>query len=388
MTTRPIDANERLDILRLARTETIGPITYLQLIDRFGSAGEAIASLPDLAARGGRRRPLKIPSRADAKDEIKCLEKLGGKMIALGEPAYPSRLAAIDDPPPVLSVLGDPSLLQQRAVAIVGARNASLAGSKIAGRIAHELGETGLVIVSGLARGIDTAAHEQALASGTVAVMASGLDIVYPRENEKLFAQIRAQGTIISEHPLGTQPMARYFPRRNRIVSGLALGVVVVEAARRSGSLITARVALEQGRELFAVPGSPLDPRALGSNHLIRQGATLTETSRDVLEVIETLHTLPFKESRQEIPLRGRPPMREQDPKEVDAARIWLLDKLGPVPFSLDEVLRQCHMSLPVVMTALLELELAGRAMRLAGGRVLLIDMQGENAAGEQKDGF
>ena len=277
--------SERRAWLRLARTENVGPVTFRNLIARFGTASAALEELPRLAARGGGKNFI-LADESDAAREIDALAKRGGRLIASCEPDYPHGLKALEAPPPAISVLGHPHLLQKEMIAIVGARNASALARKFADTLSRELGFAGLVVVSGLARGIDTSAHEAALAVGTVAVLAGGVDIIYPPENEKLYAAIQNQGVILSEMRLGEAPQARQFPRRNRIISGLARGVVVVEAAEKSGSLITAQCALDQGREIFAVPGSPLDPRARGANRLIKEGATLTESAEDILSVL------------------------------------------------------------------------------------------------------
>ena len=279
-----IDGNERLARLRLARSESVGPITYRQLLAHCGSACAAIEALPALARRGGRRRAIRLCPEAEAEAELAAFQERDGRILTRGEPGYPEALDATEDAPPVIGLLGDPALLERPAMAIVGARNASANGRRIAKQLAAELGSAGFVIVSGMARGIDAAAHEGALASGTIAVLAGGADVVYPRENQALYEKILSQGLLIGELPLGTTPQARHFPRRNRIISGLARGVLVVEAAPRSGSLITARLALDQGRELFAVPGSPLEPRARGCNALLRDGAAhLVESAEDVM---------------------------------------------------------------------------------------------------------
>src|ERR1700687_4348735 len=262
--------DERLARLRLIRSETIGTKTYWDLLNRYGSAREAIAALPALARQSGKPRP--VISLDEAKREVEALRAAGGDLIVCGEPAYPSALAAVDAPPPLLSVRGSTGLLQRDMVAVVGARNASALGARFARQMAGDLGAAGFVVASGLARGIDTAAHKGSLATGTCAVMGGGIDVIYPPENKALYEEIVATGVAVSEMPFGLQPTAQHFPRRNRIISGLARGVVVVEAAEYSGSLITARLAGEQGRDVFAVPGSPLDPRAKGTNGLLRQG--------------------------------------------------------------------------------------------------------------------
>jgi DNA processing protein len=274
---------ERADRLRLARTFSVGPITFRRLLERFHSATEALRALPDLARQSG-AAILRPPSRAQAEDEIAALDRFGGQFLALGDSFYPEALAAIEDAPPLLALRGEPSLLVRTSIGVVGARNASAGGRRLAEELSRDLGAAGLVVVSGLARGIDAAAHHGALGSGTVAVFAGGLDQVYPPEHEGLAQSILDHGgALISEMPLGTEPQARHFPRRNRLVSGLSRGVLVIEAALRSGSLTTARFALEQGRDVMAVPGSPLDPRCRGSNHLLREGAGLVETAADAL---------------------------------------------------------------------------------------------------------
>jgi DNA processing protein len=361
-----VSDSERRDRLRLIRADNVGPVTYFQLLDHFGSATAALQALPDLARRGGRARPPRVPSIAEAEAEIAMAAKRGAGLITAGEQGYPAILAAVSDAPPVLYVLGRRDLLLQRAIAIVGARNASGNGVRFARQLASELGGAGLVVVSGLARGIDTAAHQGALATGTVAVMAGGVDVVYPPENDRLHAEIAERGAVISEMPPGLEPQARHFPRRNRIVSGLSLGVVVVEASPKSGSLITARLAAEQGREVFAVPGSPLDPRARGANDLIRQGATLTESAADVLAVLGGIPVPPSPESLSD----SMPAAVLQDEASLLTARQLVIEKLGPAPVPVDEIIRQCQLPPALVLTILLELELAGRLTRHPGNQV------------------
>jgi DNA processing protein len=359
--------NERRAWLRLARTENVGPVTFAQLIARFGSASRALEEVPRLTRRGGGQAP-RMPGDADARRELDALHKLGGRLIASCEPEFPAGLAALDAPPPVLAVLGHVTLLRREMVAVVGARNASALGRKLAQRIATDLGAGGLVVASGLARGIDTAAHEGALATGTCAVLAGGVDIIYPPENAGLYERIKSEGAIVSEMPPGQAPQARHFPRRNRIISGLSRGVVIVEAAEGSGSLITANYALEQGREIFAVPGSPLDPRAKGTNRLIREGATLTESADDVLAGLRPILGQAFLDPGRE------PPAPTEDSaaieQEADQVRLRILELLGPAPVDIDELIRQCDARPAAVLAALLELELAGRAARHSGNRV------------------
>jgi len=365
--TRILGEAERRAWLRLARTGNIGPVTFANLIARFGSAQAALDALPRLAARGG-GRGFTLPPEEDAAQEIEKLAARGGRLIAGCEPDFPQGLAALDPPPPIIAVLGHPHLLKKEMIAIVGARNASALARKFAWMLARDLAEAGLVVVSGLARGIDASAHEAALERGTVAVVAGGVDVIYPPENAQLYDAIRAQGAIISEMPLGETPQARHFPRRNRLISGLSRGVVVVEAAERSGSLITANYALEQGREVFAVPGSPLDPRARGTNRLIREGATLTESAADVLAVLTPMLGQDFREP-DSIPATP-PPDAAALEAEADRVRRAIEEALGPAPVAVDELIRQTGASVQAVLTVLLELELAGRCRRQPGNLV------------------
>jgi DNA processing protein len=356
---------QRIDWLRLIRSDNVGPRTFRSLLHHFGSARAALARLPDLARRGGAERPGRICSEQDAQREIDAGKKLGVSLVAPHEPFYPPRLAMIDDAPPLLGVRGDSEVLMRPMIAIVGSRNASGAGLKFANTLAHDLGAAGFVIASGLARGIDQAAHRATVTSGTVAVLAGGHDRIYPPEHGDLLTALLQSGAAISEMALGHAPRARDFPRRNRLISGVALGVVVVEAAHRSGSLITARIAAEQGREVFAVPGSPLDPRAAGTNDLIKQGATLATEAADIIDAVA--------------PIMERPiPLREPDeafsvdePAGSDRARIIAL--LGPSPLGLDDLIRLAETTPAVVRTVLLELELAGRLERHGGGLVSLL---------------
>ncbi len=380
---RPGQRDQR-DHLRLARTEGVGPVAYRRLLARYGTAEAALAALPGLARAGGRSAPAAMPAEAEIERELERLARLGGRLLILGQPEYPPLLALLDDAPPVLAMLGDPAALSVSGVALVGGRNASANGQRMAETLAEELATAGLTVISGLARGIDAAAHAGALRSGrTVAAVAGGLDTPYPPEHADLQRRIAEGGAVVSETPLGTVPQSRHFPRRNRIIAGLALGVVVIEAALRSGSLITARLAQETGRELFAVPGSPLDPRTQGSNDLIRQGAHLTETAADVLG---NLPDHPFREGLARDPLfaRGAPasPMAEiaepeeagpEPPPGVAEARSQVVDLLGPSPTAVDDLVRRCQFSAAAVLAALLELELAGRIETLPGQRVALL---------------
>lgn len=365
---RPEVSNDLVAALRLARTENVGPITYRQLVARFGTPQKALDYLPELAQRGG-KRDFKIPNLSLIEQEILALEKRSGRMLVWGEPDYPEALAAIEDAPPILSLIGHATLLHQRCIGIVGARNASLNGRKLAEKLAHDLGGKGFAIASGLARGIDTAAHQASLATGTIAALAGGIDKVYPEENRALYDKIAEAGCLISDQPLGMEPRAQLFPKRNRLISGLSLGVVVVEAALQSGSLITARMALEQGREVFAVPGSPLDPRANGPNDLIRQGAILTESVADILGHIHNQPTV-VREPETHYSLTS---IVQPSIEELASSRLILLENLSHAPVLVDELIRQCQFSTAAVMTVLLELELAGRIMRVPGNRVVLV---------------
>ena len=361
---------QRLDWLRLIRSDNVGPRTFRDLINHFGGARAALEALPGLARRGG-ASGTRIFTRDEAQAEMKAARARGIAFVALGEPEYPARLQAIDDPPPLLAVQGERAAVTRPLIAIVGSRNASAVGIKFAERLAHDLGSAGYGIVSGLARGIDAAAHRASLATGTVAVLAGGHERIYPNDHVGLLEAILPQGAAVSEMPLAWEPRARDFPRRNRLISGLALGVVIVEAARRSGSLITARLAGEQGREVFAVPGSPLDPRAAGPNDLIRHGATLTESADDVLNVLSDLLRRPLSEGRK-ADFRGQSGGAPDD-AEIERARSDILELLGPSAVSVDEIIRQCQLSPSVVSWVLLELELAGRLDRHPGNRVSLL---------------
>ena len=345
----PIDISpeERRARLRLARSARVGPITFHEALAHFGSARVACATLATV-------------SDAVIEREERALAALGGRFLVVGDAHYPAALAALPDAPPVLSMLGDPGLLDRPALAIVGAREASLAGRHFAAGLAATLGAAGFVIASGLARGIDTAAHEAALDTGTVAVLACGVDQVYPPQNAALQEAIAVRGLILSEAALGAPPVARAFPRRNRIVSGLSAGIVVIEAAARSGSLITAQRAAEQGREVFVVPGSPMDPRYAGSNSLIRDGAILVRDANDILSVLGRPRTA---SQRLEKPAQTR--------ANSDTARI--VQALGSVPTAVDELVRRCQVSAASVAEVLMALELEGRLERHRGNRVSLI---------------
>jgi DNA processing protein len=361
---------QRLDWLRLIRSQNVGPRTFRALVNHFGGARAALAALPSLARRGG-ASAMQVCSRADAEREIANAEKLGVAFVALGEEAYPSRLQMIDDAPPLIAIRGHARALALPMVAIVGSRNASGAGLKFTQRIARELGEAGFAVVSGLARGIDAAAHGASLATGTIAVLAGGHDRVYPAEHAELLEAILPAGAALSEMPHGWEPRGRDFPRRNRLISGLSLGVVIVEAAKRSGSLITARFALEQGREVFAVPGSPLDPRAEGTNGLIKQGATPVTETPDIISVLQPIMTerkIPAREPEASLPDGGAADDIEPAPDE----RARIVGLLGPAPVQIDDLVRLSKSSPAVVRMVLLELEIAGRLERHGGSLVSL----------------
>ncbi|MFG1241690.1 DNA-processing protein DprA [Xanthobacter sp. V7C-4] len=357
---------QRLDWLRLIRTENVGPRTFRALINQFGGAAAALEALPTLARRGGRLLPPRIPDLAEAEAEMAALARLGARLVATGEADYPVALRQLDDAPPLICVKGRGEVLQRPMVAIVGARNASAAGRSFAARLARDLAGAGWVVVSGLARGIDAAAHEASLDGGTVGVFAGGLARPYPPENLGLIEKVAATGAIVSEMPLNWEPRARDFPRRNRLVSGMALGVVVVEAAERSGSLITARLAGEQGREVFAVPGSPLDPRAGGTNRLLKQGATLVTEAADVISVLT-----PMAGRQGPDAIEAESPIMEPAMPGEDA-RARIIGLLGPVPTLIDDLVRLSGCSVAEVQIVLLELDLAGRLDRPGTGLVAL----------------
>jgi DNA processing protein len=356
---------DHLARLRLIRSANVGPVTYFHLLGRFGSADAALRAIPDLAARGGGRAP-RIASPTLVEAEMAAVERLGARYLFLGQGLYPPLLAELETAPPALIVKGDLALLEKSPVAMVGARNASAAACRFARQLAHDLGGHGVAVVSGLARGIDTAAHDGAMATGTIAVIAGGIDVFYPPENDARQRAIAETGLLIAEQPPGVEPHARHFPYRNRIIAGLSLGTIVVEAAPRSGSLITARYAVEFGRDVMAVPGSPLDPRAQGCNGLIRDGAVLIQSAADVMETIRpfAMRPLASPERRfQDAPADG-------DASEAERARI--VDLLGHTAVAVDEIIRQSGLSPAAVQTVLLELDLAGRLERHAGGKVSL----------------
>lgn len=367
------DTAERLDWLQLYRCDHVGPVSFRALLATYGDARSALDALPDIAARGGARRP-RLFARADAEKELDALDQLGGFLVTLGEPDFPALLAEADGAPPLLSVIGSREALTRNAVAIVGGRNASAAGRTFAGRLATELGASGHLIVSGLARGIDAAAHRGSLRTGTVAAIAGGLNRIYPPEHiELLDEMIAAGGAVVTEMPMGWTARAQDFPRRNRIIAGMAHGTIVVEAALRSGSLITARLAGEMGREVMAVPGSPLDPRCEGTNALIRDGATLVACAAHVTEALAPLGLPLFTEAVE------RPALRLDGDKRAARAAVPTNDMrlaverlLSPSPVTIDDLVRLSGVSAQAVQMVLLELELGGRLERLAGSRIAL----------------
>jgi DNA processing protein len=359
--------SQRTAWLRLIRTDNVGPQTFRQLLNREGSAEAALAALPDLQKRLGTAS--RIPTVAEAEDEIAATEKMGGRFVGSTEPGYPPLLRYISGAPPLITIAGGQHLDWRRAVAIVGARNASTAGQKFAQMLAVDLGEAHYTVVSGLARGIDTAAHKAALPRGTIAVLAGGLDRIYPAENLPLAHQIvESGGALLTEMPLGWEPRARDFPRRNRLVSGLTLGTVVVEAAKRSGSLITARLALEQNREVFAVPGSPLDPRAEGGNALIQQGAKLITGAADIIETLREAD--PRRTSLFEPDWLPGDAVDAAPPSNDERSR--LIEALSLTPIPVDDVIKSTGIAISRVQTLLLELDLEGRVEWSSGQLVAL----------------
>ncbi len=357
--------------LRLVRTENVGPVTFRQLLARYGVAEAALEALPELAARGGLKRKLIAPSLQQIDDELADLTKRQAQVITLRDAAYPSALKTLPDAPPVLVVKGHVALLSKPSVAFVGARHASMNGRRFAEKLARDVGQAGYIVVSGLAAGIDASAHYGALATGTVGVIAGGLESVYPPENADLYAKMADLGAIVTEMPVGTPIKPTLFPRRNRIVAGLALGVVVVEAAPQSGSLITARLAGEYGREVMAVPGSPLDPRASGTNKLLKQGATLIECAADILEAVRVQGAESPSPADYEAP--ASTPLSEAN---LDKARARVWQALSPSGTPMDALVRDCALPPATILAVLLELELAGRLVRGAGGQVArLVDL-------------
>ncbi|MEM8839792.1 MAG: DNA-processing protein DprA [Pseudomonadota bacterium] len=367
-----LDDETKLSWLQLARTPRIGPITFRNLIERFGSAEEALKALPEIARSGGGKPPA-LPDRSMLAQEIETAQDAGIRYIALPDIDYPPLMRQIPDPPPVLLIRGDTKMTAARAIAVVGSRNASVAGQKTASTISRDLGSAGCAIVSGLARGIDTAAHKASLPTGTVAVLAGGHARIYPKENESLYYDIIENGgAIVSEMPPWAEPRAKDFPRRNRLISGLSIATLIVEAALRSGSLITARTALEQDRDVFAIPGSPLDPRAEGCNRLIRDGARLVRNAEDILEDLNTgLSVVPplFPEEPAQF---NAAPSRTSATTGTDIVRATILSSLSVTPVAIDDVVRETGFGTGDVLAALADLEIAAKVTRHGGHRVSL----------------
>lgn len=357
-------SQDQFDRLRLIRSPNIGPVSYRQLLTRFGSAKAALEALPDLVLRGG-GKGAEIADPAAIEREMKSVAGLGAQYLFLDDPDYPELLEHIDNAPPVLTYQGNLGLLQQSTVALVGARNASAGACRFARQLSHELEQNGFGVISGLARGIDTAAHIGSIDTGTIAIIAGGIDVAYPPENRELQLAIAERGLLIAEQPPGTEPRARHFPYRNRIIAGLAMGTVVVEAAPKSGSLITARLAAEAGREVMAIPGSPLDPRSHGCNQLIREGATLVQNAA---EIAELLRPLDFR--MKATPIHA--PVNAKPEEGGSADRQAVIDLMSMTYVSVDELVRQSGSNQSVVQMVLLEIELAGKLERGAGGKVRL----------------
>jgi DNA processing protein len=365
---------ERRDWLRLSRSENVGPASFRLLMARFGSARAALEALPDLSRRGGLNRSIRIYGRDAAERDLERADELGARFVARDEPDYPPLLRHIEQAPPLICLKGRTDLFAMPAVSVVGTRSASALGRKFARELSVALGKSGLLVVSGLARGIDTVAHEASLETGTVAVLAGGIDVVYPPENESLYHEIAERGVLATEMTPGTVPRAESFPRRNRLISGLSLGVLVVEAALRSGSLITARLAGEQGREVFAVPGSPLDPRCAGTNKLLREGATLVTGPGDVIDVMRELDGRARREPSGFVESGAVDP---EDEPDADAGpepdlRARIVELLGSSSVEIDDLIRESRAPAQAVLTVLLELELAGRLERFPASRVKL----------------
>ncbi len=371
---KELSPEEKKDWLRLYRSENVGPITFKNLVNYYDTPSAALQHVCEFAKRGGRKKEITVCSKNAAEQEIEQTQALGGKIIASCEPDYPELLRLVEDAPPIISVLGHQSLLNRKCVAMVGTRNASLNGKNIARKFAFDLSNAGYVVVSGLARGIDAASHEGALVNtekgGTVAVIGTGIDIAYPAENKALHETIAKRGAIVSEFPFGTKPVPGNFPRRNRIISGLSCGLVVIEANEKSGSLITAQLAKEQKRQLFAVPGSPLDPRSHGPNALLKNGAILAENSKDILDVLATFDPQDMTDLYQK---QSDLSMVNPDVSDIQDVRELILRNLSPETILVDELIRECHLSASVVNVVLVELELAGRIERFPGNRVSLI---------------
>ncbi len=373
MTGEMLNDSQRLNWLRLIKSENVGPVTFLKLINRYGSAEQALAALPEHSRRGGLKRRLKICPAAAAEHDMQQAEKNGAAFIAIGEADYPELLRHIDGAPPLICVKGRRELLNRQSVALVGSRNASAVGLKFTRTLAAQLGQADYVTVSGLARGIDTAAHQASLATGTIAVIAGGIDNIYPPENAELYHEIGTEGVIVTEMTPGVRPQARHFPRRNRLISGIALGTVVIEAATRSGSLITARMAAEQNREVFAVPGSPLDPRSGGTNRLIRDGATLVTCGNDILQVLDDLAKNGPLQPNMFASDDGFTDMIDYERPASISLRDHIIELLSPAPTHIDDLIRETGGSAGEIHQYLLDLKLAGRLEEHTGQRFSLL---------------
>lgn len=362
-----IDQVEKIARIRLFRSNHVGSVTFYHLLKRYGSAVKALEVLPELAKRGGLKSKIKIYEEALVEQELQEHDKSKAQLCVIGDGLYPQALAQFHDLPPVLSIAGNRALLARKIIAIVGARNCSITGKKMAAQLAQEIGEKGHVIISGLARGIDTQAHKASLESGSIGVIAGGINAVYPPENAPLFEEMREKGLLMAESPIGTEPQGILFPKRNRLIAALAQGVIVIEAASQSGSLITARFASEYNKDVFVVPGSPLDPRYQGSNQLIRGGAILVASSQDVLDIVDRPYALNFHEAN------SLDEIDYSDIEEIpvsDTHREEVLSKLSTTPVTLDELIRECELSASVLSSIVLDLELAGRAMRHPGNQI------------------
>lgn len=375
--------NQRLHWLQLIRSENVGAVTFMNLIEHFGSAEQALYALPELSAKGGAGKPIRIANKQDAERELEQTANIGAKLVCVGEPDYPPYLRTTENPPPIVTIKGSCDVFLKSSVGIVGSRNASASGKKITSLFARQLGDTGFAIISGLARGIDASAHNASLSTGTVAVLAGGIDYIYPPENIELYNEIIENGgAIVSEMPLGWQPRSVDFPRRNRIIAGLSLGLLVTEAACRSGSLITAKLAAEMGRIVFAIPGSPLDPRAAGTNNLIKDGALLVTHPDDIIETLTPL--VPSEQNNQLLLFESGddPPYAEQIPVEreyssqnsdrEDKDRKAVLSALSSTPIDIETLCLHSGVPLNKIYLLLVELDLAGKLIRHAGGAVSL----------------
>ncbi len=369
MKAKTLTLQEKFDYLRLIRSGNIGPVTFFKLIEHFGTANEALKNIQDMAQKGG-KKSFKVAPLKDVEKEFKKAEKENIHIIAFPEAEYPPLLKQIHDPPPILYVKGNAQILRKKSIAIVGARNASANGRMLAQKFASELGDNGICIISGMARGIDTKAHEGSLATGTIAILGGGVNVIYPKENAELYERISQAGALISEAPIGTQPMAKHFPRRNRIISGMCRGILVVEAARSSGSLITANMAIEQGRDVFAIPGSPIDERARGPNKLIKQGAFLAEDIFDILPVINQIDYQAQTELSKMISAPKKAPSLDEN--QLAHLRKEVVSLLSPSPTDIDMLIRELDCSHSLLAHILLELDLAGRLSRHPGNKISL----------------